>query len=284
MDVRIAFLGHLSLDVNVIKGQAQHAVGGGVFYGGVTASRLNATTRVYTKCAPTDRERFDVLKDSGIDVVFLPSRTSTSIENNYPTDNPDDRKSRLLSRAEPFTTHDLDQVDTDLLLVNPLWRGEFPDDLIAYAKTRARTLGADAQGFLRTVAPDGRMDQPDWPHKERYLHYFDFLKVDHVEAKVLTGEDDYRTAAKTLLSWGVRQVILTQKSGVSVFVGERVFEASFGPYPIEGRTGRGDTCTAAYVVASVDHEPAEAVAIAARVTTEKMQYRGPYRGPNARPN
>lgn len=275
--VKIAFVGHLSLDVNVIKGVRQEGVGGGVFYGSVAASRLGAEARVYTKCAPADRSRFGALDDAGVEVIVLPSETSTSIRNEYPTDDPDDRTSRLLTRAAPFTEADLEAVDADVVHVNPLWKGEFPDRLIPKLKERAPILGGDAQGFLRVVTEDGRMEHRDWSEKGAYLPHFDLLKVDHREMQVLTGLTDIRTGAERLRAMGPSTVVITHRGGVWVFDGDAHHQAPFGPYTMAGRTGRGDTCTAAFFVTRGQHGVGEATEVAARVTTAKMQYRGPYR-------
>ena len=56
-------------------------------------------------------------------------------------------------------------------------------------------------------------------------------------------------------------------------------EGAFSGFTLEGRTGRGDTCTASFLVArGRGMGLAEAAAFAAEVTSRKMQYRGPYRG------
>ena len=52
-----------------------------------------------------------------------------------------------------------------------------------------------------------------------------------------------------------------------------------GTPTLEGRTGRGDTCTASFLVArGRGMDLADAAAFAAEVTSPKMQYRGSYRG------
>lgn len=275
--MKLAFMGHLSVDINVVKGVSHTTAGGGIFYGSVAAHRLGAEAVVYTKCAVRDRHRFDELSAAGVRVVFLDSETSTSIQNDYPTDNPDDRTSRLLSGAAPFTAADLDQVEGDTLHVNPLWLGEFPPALLQRARQRFGFLGGDAQGFLRAVGEDGQMSYQDWSDKARDLPLFDLLKVDLKEARALTGAATPRAAIERLHALGVRGVLLTHKDGVCASDGERIEEAAFGPYSIEGRTGRGDTCTAAFLVARARMSLAEACAFAARITTEKMGYKGPYR-------
>ncbi len=276
--MRIAFAGHLSIDVNVVKGTPQTVYGGGVVYGGIAAARLGAEVTVYTKCRAEDREHFSALDDAGVRVVLFPSETSTSIRNDYPTDNPDDRTCHLISRAEPFCAADLEQIEADVLHINPLTLGEFPPELIPLARERAEVLGTDAQGFLRVVGEDGGMRHQDWRDKATYLPHIDLFKVDVNEAETLTGFADPERATRRLFDLGVGTILYTHAEGVQVFDGTRLYGGRFGPYGLEGRTGRGDTCTAAYLVARESEAPAEAVEEAAAVTSAKMQYPGPFRG------
>lgn len=275
--MEITFIGHLCVDFIVLGGQTRFACGGGVFFGGIAAARLGARVKLYTKCAPADRERFTELDAAGVEVILLPSQTSTSMEDSFPTDHPDDRQSRVLSYAAPFTADDLRLIDADVLHISPLCRGEFPSELIPLARARARTLGLDVQGFLRFV-DDGEMVHQDWPEKRDYLRHVDLLKVDNREARVLTGETEIRPAVERLGAFGAKTVMLTHAEGVSVYDGDRLYESAFAPYSLDGRTGRGDTCTAAYLVARANEPQAAATRIAAEVTSKKMQYPGPYRG------
>jgi sugar/nucleoside kinase (ribokinase family) len=277
--MRITFLGHVSKDVNVLGGAAHLDSGGGVYYGAVAARRLGADVMTYTKCAPGDRTLFAALGDAGVEVVYLPSATSTSIENTYHGDRPDARTSRLLSRGEPFHRADLAVVEAEVLHINPLWRGEFPPALLPVARERARVLSADAQGFLRVVQSDGRMWHGDWEDKRAFLPYLDLLKVDAAEGLVLTGCAEPRAAAERLHALGPRRVLVTHEAGVCAFDGRSACEAPWAGFTLEGRTGRGDTCSASFLVALGGGASLhEATASAARVTSEKMRYRGPYRG------
>lgn len=276
--MRIGFIGHLSLDTNVVGNVMQQGRGGGSFYGAAAAARLGADTAVYTKCADKDRAGFARVLGDDVALAAFPSPRSTAFRNDYPTDNPDDRVTRALSLADPFTAVELGAVQADVLHVNPLWHGEFPPALLEAARAHATTLAADAQGFVRRVAGDGRTYHEDWADKERYLPLFDLFKVDHSEATTLTGLDDIHAAAAILCQLGARAVLLTHREGVLVQEGHEVAEAPFGPYPLIGRTGRGDTCTAAFLVARQTLDLEAAVRRAADVTTRKMQYPGPFKG------
>lgn len=278
MSIRIGFVGHLSVDHNVVGGRSSVLYGGGVLHGSVTAKRLGADSRLYTKCAAEDRPKFSDLDEAGVAVSVMSSPTSTSIRNEY-GDDPDDRVSTLRSRAAPFEAADLDRIPhCDVLVINPLSFGEFPCELIAGAKAKTAALAGDAQGFLRRPGPTGELSHHDWQDKQRYLPAFDFFKVDGAEARMLTGEGDPARAVRALHDHGARVVVLTHKAGLCVFDGSTLHESHFEAYPLTGRTGRGDTCMAAFLVAQAEHGFAQAVARAADVASRKMQYPGPFRG------
>jgi sugar/nucleoside kinase (ribokinase family) len=230
-------------------------------------------------CSPKHRDRFSLFEEAGVDVVYLPSQRTTSIRNTYPTDNPDDRLSAVITRARPFSSADLEDIPTcDVIHINALWAGEFPSELIRQVKSKAGLVTGDAQGFVRHVDRDGALVSRDWPDKTTCLQAFDIFKVDINEARVLTGLDDRHSASRKLHEMGASVVVLTHRGGVCVTDGDHVAEAAFGPYPLEGRTGRGDTCMAAFVVARANGDLDEATARAAEITTQKLQYPEPFRG------
>jgi sugar/nucleoside kinase (ribokinase family) len=281
----ILFVGHVCVDRNVVGGRTETLYGGGVVHGAVTAQRLGVPAAVVTKCAEADRAGFRHLADAGVRTVFLPSPSSTSIENVYPGANPDDRCSRLISRAEPFGEGDLAriaEVAADIVHLNPLWFGEFPPALVPALRRHAPFLAADAQGFLRVAEADGRMAYRDFEDKRAVLRLLDLFKVDSREALLLTGEDDPERAVRAVHALGPRLALLTHQGGVCVYDGRSLASGAFTGWTLEGRTGRGDTCTASFLAGRRrGMSLADATAFAAAVTSAKMQYRGPYRGPSS---
>jgi sugar/nucleoside kinase (ribokinase family) len=280
--MKILFVGHVCVDKNVVRGETETIGGGGVFHGGITAQRLGAEAIVITKCAESDRPSFHLMSEAGVRVIFLSTPTSTSIRNVYPSENPDERQSLLISRASPFGEEELDQIvaqQADVVHVNPLWLGEFPPPLLSALRPSVAMLCADAQGFLRVAEPDGRLVRRDLERKTEVLSLLDLFKVDAKEALVLTGEENPRQAVRAVRALGPKMVLLTHRDGVCVYDGGTVHEGAFSGFTLKGRTGRGDTCTASFLAArGRGMGLADATAFAAEVTSRKMQYRGPYRG------
>ncbi len=275
--MKIVFIGHVSKDINIFKSKEQIIPGGGVYYGAFVARSFSFDTIVYTKLAEEDKNLFKDMEDYGINVITLPSRVTTTIQNIYPTDNPDDRVSRMINKAEPFTDKDMDNVeDTDIIHISGLWHGEILECFIEKLRKRANVLGLDAQGFLRNVDIEGNMLYRDWDYKEKYLPLIDVFKVDSREAEVLTGIKDHYRAIEEISKWGPREIILTYKDGIILWAQGKFYEEKFGCWTLEGRTGRGDTCMAGYLAhRHLGYEPA--LKKTAEIATEKMKNPGPYR-------
>lgn len=273
----ITLIGHVSKDVNVFKGSTEVLAGGGVYYGSFAARSLGEDVTVITKLNLKDYQLFKDMEDFGIKVVWIESLKTTSIENTYPSDNPDERTSRIVSRADPFTVDDLREV-CGIVHISPLWHGEFPEELIEVVREKADFLSGDAQGFLRNIDESGNMYYEDWKHKD-LLEVFDVFKLDSKEAKVMTGEDDPELSLKKIMKYGVKEILLTTKEGVYLAKSGKVYFHPFGDWKMEGRTGRGDTAIATYLALRNKFEDAEEVVKrVAEITTLKMRRKGPYRG------
>lgn len=278
--LRITFVGHVSKDINKTPADTKTIPGGGVLYGSIAAARLGAESIAVTKFAREDEHLFEIIPQSGVVLQRLDSRTTTSIENIYKSSNSDERESRVISLAESFKKSDVEDIKSEAIVINPLWHGEFPERLLSVVREGTDLLIGDAQGFLRNVKEDGKMVYTIWEERFEYMKMFDIFKVDAKEARTLTGKTDILEACKEIREMGVKIVLLTHKNGICVYNGQRMYGAPFRTWTLEGRTGRGDTCTAAFVVGLKKHPLQKATELAARITSEKMQYAGPYLGQN----
>ncbi len=105
-----------------------------------------------------------------------------------------------------------------------------------------------------------------------------FLKTDAAEAEILTGTDDRAKGAEMLAEWGAEEVMVTHNTEVIVLSGGKIYSAPFNPSNLSGRTGRGDTCFAAYLAKRLTAGPDEAVKYAAALTSIKMENPGRFSG------
>ena len=148
---------------------------------------------------------------------------------------------------------------------------------LVQALARRAPVALDLQGFVRVRVGDELVYRP-WPEMETGLKSVTYLKADRAEAESTTGETDLGRAARALSAFGPREVLITETAGVTVLAGGQVHHAPFTSRSLAGRTGRGDTAFASYLAARLSLSPAEACSLAARVTSEKQETPGPWKG------
>ena len=160
-----------------------------------------------------------------------------------------------------------------------IWPASPTVDFIAGIKKRGYRLSADMQSFVRQVDPISHsIAFRDVPSKKEIVRYLDTVKLDIVEAEVLTGTDDLAKAALILEVWGCSEVIITQAEGTLARVRGETFYEKFSNRSVVGRTGRGDTMFAAYLARRLDHDVANSLKFAAALVSIKMETPGPFNG------
>jgi len=182
----------------------------------------------------------------------------------------------VLESATPFTEENFPDIDAKIIHIGALMRGEVPVALIKSLSKKA-DLSLDVQGFVR-VREDGQLVIRDWKEKKLALPYVKYLKADRIEAEILTGSSEVKSAAKTLAKFGPSEVLITHKEGAVLFTRGKFYRAPFTPKSLKGRTGRGDTCMAAYIGKRLSSSAPEALSFAAALTTIKLEKEGPFKG------
>jgi len=272
----IAFVGHYTKDTIVYPNATRVVDGGAYFYGANVAARMGLRVAVVTRLARQDWGAVEKLERLGVTMLAHATPSSTCLRLIYPTANLDERTIEQTSWAGPFTVDDVAGVQARAYaIVASSVRGEMPTEVVEALAARGALIALDVQGFIR-VLHNGALTLDDWPGKEAVLRRVTVLKTDAVEAKLLTGESDRRAAAQRLAEYGPREVLLTHSGGVLVYHDGNWHEAPLVPQEIKGRSGRGDTCTAAYLARRLTAAPAEAVVWAAAVTSLKLQEEGPF--------
>ncbi|MCK4598998.1 carbohydrate kinase [Candidatus Bipolaricaulota bacterium] len=272
----VAMIGHFAKDRIVFEDTSRAASGGAVYYGSIALARLGYRVAVITRLHEEDFPLLDELRKAGIEVFAKEAVETSGMENIYFTKNRDKRVCKPLGFAGAFAEDEIPDVEAKTFLVIPILAGEVDLSLLRKLSKKAR-IALDAQGFVR-FAEGEEVVFRDWPEKEEGLSLVDILKVDDTEAEVLTGVDDPRKAASILASYGPREIVLTHKGGVLVYVEGQFYEAPFRPREIHGRTGRGDTCFATYVAKRLSTDAKQASRYAAAVTSLKMEVPGPFNG------
>jgi sugar/nucleoside kinase (ribokinase family) len=276
LDLDILMIGHFAKDLLVVDGVGERASGGAVFYGSVPLRRLGLRVGVATRLHPDDYPRLDELRREGVEVFVTAAPQTSGIENVYSSADMERRICKPMGFAGPFAPADIPDVKAKVVLVTPIIAGEVDLPLLKALAARG-PVGMDVQGFVRVREGD-QLVFKHWPDMREGLSHITYLKVDKAEAELLTGEGDLERAARALASYGPREVVLTQSSGVTVFAGGAVHRAPFTSKQLSGRTGRGDTCFATYVGKRLTSSPEEACRWAGAVTSLKQERPGPWRG------
>jgi len=276
MKAGIVFLGNYTKDT-IVSAAGTRAVDGGAFnYGAHVAAAMGLRVAAVTRLARADWHVVRHLEDLGVDVEARVTPHSTCLRLEYPTANVDERVIYVTSTAGTFTPDQVQGLEAPAFVVGPTLRGEVGLDVIEALAAKEALLAVDVQGWVR-VERDGVLRYEQWPEQREFLRHVDILKTDAVEAEMLTGEADIRTAAQRLAAFGPQEVVLTHRNGLLVHARGEVFEAGFYPRELVGRSGRGDTCLASYTARRLSHSPAEATTWAAAATSLKMEAEGPFR-------
>lgn len=272
----ICYIGHYTKDTIVYPDSTLTHDGGAFFFGLHVIVRMGLRGAVVTNLARQDWHVVDELKKLGITVFARESKYSTCLRLIYPTSNLDERTIELTSQADPFTVDQIQNIDARAFIVGASVRGEVPTAVVEALAAKGKILALDVQGFLRVVQ-NGVLTSDGWQDRASILKHVTILKTDAVEAKLITGEEDQRAAARKLATYGPREILLTHNGGVLVYYDGKFFEAPLVPKELRGRSGRGDTCTASYVARRLTAPPSEAVVWAAAVTSLKLENEGPFR-------
>lgn len=272
----VALLGHYTKDTIVSASGTRIVDGGACNYGANVSARMGHKTAVVTRLAREDFHVVDALTQLGVDVFAKATPESTCLRLEYPTSNVDERVIYVTSTAGAFTPAEVNALQARAILIGASMRGEVGTDVLAELDKKDTLLAADVQSFIR-VARDGVLVPEAWPEKEQVMSYLDVLKTDAVEAELLTGQSDIKIAAQMMANLGPREIVLTHRDGLLVYANGQFHEAGFFPKELVGRSGRGDTCVAAYVARRLTASPAESTIWAAAVVSLKLEAEGPFR-------
>jgi len=276
----IAFVGHMCFDeITPYQGRTQVAPGSAVLCGAVAAARIGAKVAVVTRMAPADEGLLKPFEELGIETFSAPAPVTTFAVVIHPSENVDERILKIERSSGFFALGDMPAIATRNLHLAGISDQEFTLDFIRGLCDRGYKLSADMQSFVRQVDPATRnILFKDVPHKRDIAALMSKVKLDVVEAKVLTGTDDLEEAAKQFESWGCPETVITRADGVLARVRGKTYFEKFTNRSVVGRTGRGDTAFAAYLARRNDHGVAESLRFAAALVSIKMETPGPFQG------
>jgi len=274
-DYDLVFIGNYTKDTIVSSAGTRVVDGGGFNYGAHVASMMGLKTAAVTRLCRDDQRVVDALERLGVDVFPTYTPNSTTLCLYYPTSNVDERTITVTCTAGAFSPDQVGNLHARAFIVSASFRGEVGLAVIQELRKKGSLLAVDVQGFVRVIAPDGKLASDGWPERQPILSSVDILKTDAVEAELLTGLGNIKDAARAIAAWGPKEIVLTHRDGLLVLAEGEMHEAPFRPSKLVGRSGRGDTCMASYVAKRLSASPAAATTWAAAVTSLKMEAEGP---------
>lgn len=274
----ICCIGHITKDKIVTPNRTVYMAGGTSFYFSYAINQLpkDITFSLVTAMDPTEKEPVEKMLKAGIDVSMNASRNTVFFENIY-GENQNERKQRVLAKADPFTIQQLEHVDAKVFHLGSLLADDFPTEVVEYLSRKGR-VSIDVQGYLREVR-DEKVYPIDWKEKLKVLKHTYYLKVNETEMETITGLKDAHEAAKLIHAWGVTEVIITLGSeGSLVYVDDKFYEIpAYPPHEVVDATGCGDTYSAGYLYKRLQGAtPTEAGKFAAAMCTIKLEHNGPF--------
>lgn len=274
----ICCIGHITKDKIVTPHRVVYMAGGTSFYFAYAINQLpnDVSFSLITSMDPTETEPAEKMRQAGIDVTLNASRNTVFFENIY-GENQNERKQRVLAKADPFTIEQLEHVDAKVYHLGSLLSDDFSNEVVEYLAKKGK-VSIDVQGYLREVR-DEKVYPIDWKDKLKVLKNTYYLKVNEIEMETITGLKDAHEAAKLLHSWGVTEVIITLGSeGSLIYVDDTFYEIpAYAPHEVVDATGCGDTYSAGYLYQrTLGATPTEAGKFAAAMCTIKLEHNGPF--------
>jgi len=275
----ITFVGHMCYDEIIPFGGEPHiAPGSAVLCGAMVAARVGKKVAAVVKMAEKDEHILQAMKDVGVDTYLIPSEETTYSRVLHESENMDERTLTLVKSAGLISIADVPQLETTCVHLAGISDTEFDMDLMKGLKARGYSLSTDMQSFVRHVTPNRVIEYSDVADKKEIAAMMDKLKLDIVEARLVTGTDDLEKAAIIIESWGCSEIMITQSEGVLARVNGKTYYEKFSNNNVTGRTGRGDTTFAAYLSHRLDHGVLESLKFAAALVSIKMEKPGPFSG------
>ena len=235
--MKLAIFSHCALDTISIEGNSYEQIGGAASYCGIMARELKFDVDLFTKFGSDFPKQY--LEQNKINLINAESAKNTtkfsiSISGT-------DRTLKLENECEPI---DYSSVDADGHIVSPIFH-EISNDVFKKIKDDSNFLFVDPQGFLRQKDSENNIVLKK---TELDLTNVNAIKINPEEGKnIVDGTPDEMMLA--LQKKGIENVLLTDKTNVSLLVKNRIYSLKLPNKTVHDTTGIGDifcstfTCT-----------------------------------------
>lgn len=233
-------VGSISRDVEQRHEGVFEGPGGVVHHAGRALARLGATVRVVTRLGRGDMDLVRPLREEGVDIHVLPSRSTTTYRNDYrgPTD-----RHVLVAASDPIRLVDVPREwrCADLVHLGPLHPRDVDADV---AGGTSGLVGLDLQGLLRRPGGKGSELAPH-PELDRFLVGVRVVHASEEEMPVALGGEPLE---RFVLRLGIEELLVTRGARGALLL-ERGRRTEIPARPAEGshRVGAGDVFLTSYL-------------------------------------
>jgi sugar/nucleoside kinase (ribokinase family) len=275
----IVFVGQMATGKIVpFEGSPFVEQGSPVLFAAIAASCLGKRIATVTKVSESEEHLLEPLKIAGID-LFVQYGETYQYRVVFPTANVDQRQAFRIKVGEPVVIGDIPPFEPCLLHLCCVGARSLQLDLMRALKARGFRLSVDMQSFvLQADDETGVVRLEDVPEKKEILDMADFVKLDAVEAQILTGAGVLQDQADILEGWGCSETIITCSEGALARSKGKTTFAKFTNKITRGRMGRGDTVMGSYLARRLDHSVEDSLRFAAALASIKMESAGPFMG------
>ncbi len=245
-------IGHLVVDILVVRGSIRRNLGGTVTYGAMAALRHRARPHIVSKIGMDFPDEYLLfLSRSGVDMTYV------SVSKDLPTTKfklvyeDSERTLYLLSRCEDILTSDvpLEKIRGSVSIIGALI-GEVAPSVVQEISDRAALVVSDLQGYVRRAGPDRKIYLSPSREAPLIISLSNIVHAEVSEAKALFGEAPPEKLAKKIVEAGAAIALVTLGAeGGYVATSEKLY---FVP-PAEAnrvvdRTGAGDVFTTVFAI------------------------------------
>ncbi|MFX1365424.1 MAG: hypothetical protein ACFFCE_11585 [Promethearchaeota archaeon] len=277
----LVILGHIAKDIISVDRKSFDSLGGAVYYGGLAGSHMGLKITIITRLNEADFELLNVFKKNGIAYYAYPSEQTSGLKNIYSSTNMEFREYRPLGFAGLFKKEEIPEINTKFFVISPIIVGEIDLELLKYIKKKyPGKLCLDIQGFIR-FRNESKVfySSLSLEEKKEILSDVQVLKLDQIEAEILIKQDSIVNAAKELLTFGPKEILITFQKGISVFTSKNSYFFPWKNNSSVGRTGRGDTAFISYLGSRITKNIEQSLKFAAALTSLKLEHPGPFNLP-----
>ena len=275
----IVFIGHMATGTIVpFRGSPFIEPGSPILFAAIASSCLGKRIAAVTQISGGKEYLLEPMKTAGIDLFVQPGEVA-EYRVVFPTADVDERQAFIVKGGEGFVINEIPPFEPCVIHLCCMGTREFQMELMRLLKARGFILSVDMQGLvLQADNETGAVYNKDVPEKKEILSMANFVKLDAVEAQILTGTDVLKDQADILEDWGSSETIITSSDGVLARCKGKTSFAKFTNRSAIGRMGRGDSVMGSYLACRLDHSVEDSLRFAAALTSIKMESAGPFRG------